>query len=193
MVGGKMGLNKKMLLGLLLLLAQASVAVANTLEEISYSTLSGGRIQIVLKTSEPVTEVSSFATDNPARIAIDLPGTRSALASKTKTISSGIARSVTAIEAGDKTRVVVNLLNKALYEVRTEGNRTLVVINAESGSEPGKTVVTAAGQSSASGGGRPEITKIDFRRGGKGVARVEVHLSDPGVSVDMRQEGTSVV
>ena len=192
MVGGKMGLNRKMLLGLLLLLAQASAAVANTLEEISYSILSGGRIQIVLETSEPVTEVSSFATDNPARIAVDLPNTRSALKSKTKNISSGIARSVTAIEAGDKTRVVVNLLNKAPYEVRKEGNRVLVVVNAESASEPGQTVVTAAGRPPVAGG-KPEIDKIDFRRGGKGVARVEVHLSDPDVSVDMRQEGTSVV
>ena len=100
-------------MGLLLLFMQASGAMANTLEEISYSILSGGRIQIVLKTSEPVENVASFATDNPARIAIDLPNTRSALKAKTKSIASGIARSVTAIEAGDKTRVVVSLLNKA--------------------------------------------------------------------------------
>lgn len=182
-----------LLLGLLLLFMQASGAMANTLEEISYSILSGGRIQIVLKTSEPVENVASFATDNPARIAIDLPNTRSALKAKTKSIASGIARSVTAIEAGDKTRVVVSLLNKAPYEVRTEGNRTLVLINSESESAPGETVVTRAASPVSKAGGKPEIEKIDFRRGGKGVARVEVLLSDPKVTVDMRQEGTSVV
>ena len=49
MVGGKMGFNKRvLLLGLLLVFMQASGAMANTLEEISYSILSGGRIQIVL-------------------------------------------------------------------------------------------------------------------------------------------------
>ena len=195
MVGGKMGFNKRvLLLGVLLVFMQASSAMANTLEEISYSILSGGRIQIVLKTSEPVENVASFATDNPARIAIDLPNTHSALKAKTKNIASGIARSVTAIEAGDKTRVVVSLLNKAPYEVRTEGNRTLVLINSESENAPGETVVTkAAKPASAKSGGKPEIEKIDFRRGGKGVARVEVLLSDPKVTVDMRQEGTSVV
>lgn len=182
-----------LLLGLLLLFMQASGAMANTLEEISYSILSGGRIQIVLKTSEPVENVASFATDNPARIAIDLPNTRSALKAKTKSIASGIARSVTAIEAGDKTRVVVSLLNKAPYEVRTEGNRTLVLINSESESAPGETVVTRAASPVSKARGKPEIEKIDFRRGGKCVARVEVLLSDPKVTVDMRQEGTSVV
>jgi type IV pilus assembly protein PilQ len=194
MVGGKMGFNKSVwLLALLLMFAQASGVMANTLEDISYSILSGGRIQIVIKTSEPVSNVASFATDNPARIAIDLPNTHSALKTKTKSIASGIARSVTAIEAGDKTRVVVSLLNKAPYEVRTEGSRTLVMINSESGNTPGETVVTAAARPVVDKGGKPEITKIDFRRGGKGVARVEVLLSDPSVTVDMRQEGTSVV
>jgi len=194
MVGGKMGFNKRvLLLGVLLVFMQASSAMANTLEEISYSILSGGRIQIVLKTSEPVENVASFATDNPARIAIDLPNTHSALKAKTKNIASGIARSVTAIEAGDKTRVVVSLLNKAPYEVRTEGNRTLVLINSKSESAPGDTVVTRAAKPAPKAGGKPEIEKIDFRRGGKGVAQVEVLLSDPKITVDMRQEGTSVV
>jgi len=194
MVGGKMITNNKaLLLALLLAVLPVSAAWANTLEEISYSVLSGGRIQVVLRTSEPVGEVSSFATDNPARIAIDLPDTRSGLDFKTKSIASGIARSVTAIEAGNKTRVVLSLLNKAPYEVRTQGNEVLVVVNAESDATPGETVVTSAGKPAKAASGAPRIEKVDFRRGGKGVARVEVQLSSPDVTVDMRQEGSSVV
>jgi len=194
MVDGKMITNyRALLLALLLALLPASAAWANTLEEISYSVLSGGRIQVVLRTSDPVGEVSNFATDNPARIAIDLPGTRSGLDFKTKSIASGIARSVTAIEAGDKTRVVLSLLNKAPYEVRTQGNEVLVVVNAESDAAPGETVVTSAGKAAKAVSGAPRIEKVDFRRGGKGVARVEVRLSSPDVTVDMRKEGSSVV
>ncbi len=196
MVGGKMIMNKKvsLLAVLLALFLPVSAAVANTLEEISYSVLSGGRVQVVLKTSEPVGDVKSFATDNPARIAIDLPDTRSGLGYKTKNIASGIARSVTAIEAGSKTRVVVSLLNKAPYEVQTSGNEVRLLINARAETAPGATAVTSKTVRGSKGaGGQPRIEKVDFRRGGKGVARVEVRLSSPDVTVDMRQEGSSVV
>lgn len=197
MVGGKMGNKQKIVLWCLLLaFLGASSATANTLENITYSILSGDRVQVVLETSEPVAEPVSFSTDNPARIAVDLPNTRNGLQKKTRTISSGIARSVTAIEAGGKTRVVVNLLNKAPYDLRTEGNRIILSINSQgvrtiaTGSSP-----TAGGPTSgaADPAGKAAITNVDFRRAGKGVARVEVSLSDPDVIVDMRQEGTSVI
>ena len=113
---------------------QSASAQVNTLEDIEYSILSGDRVQITLKTSEPVVGTSSFATDNPARIAIDLPDTRSGLAVKTKTIGSGVARSVTAIEASGKTRVVINLLDTAPFELSVDGNQVLVVINGSAAS-----------------------------------------------------------
>ena len=65
-------------------------AMANTLQEINYSALPGGKMQISLVTSEPVGETNSFATDNPARIAIDLPNTTSALENKTKRLMNGL-------------------------------------------------------------------------------------------------------
>ena len=196
MVGGKMNIENKLLaLVLMLGLLPVSSAWANTLEEIRYSVLSGGRVQVVLQTSDPVGEVQSFATDNPARIAIDLPGTRSGLPYKTKTIASGVARSVTAIEAGDKTRVVVSLVDKAPYEIRTEGNQVVLLVNAGTATEveAGDTVITRAAPAQATGGAGPQIEKVDFRRGGKGVARVEVHLNRPDVTVDLRQEGSAIV
>ena len=48
---------------------------------------------------------ASFTTDNPARIAIDLANTTSSLEQKVTPVAIGLARSVTAIEAGDRTRV----------------------------------------------------------------------------------------
>ncbi len=191
MLGGKMGnIGKTAFLGLLLAILQTSVVTANTLEEISYSVLSGDRVQITLKTSEPVNNPSSFATDNPARIAVDLPDTQSGLAEKTQAIGSGVARSVTAIEAGDKTRIVINLLDTAPFEITTKGNQVVIVVSGSG--------MTATGSSSASGNlvnrnAAHSIASVDFRRGEKGVAKVEVTLSDPNVVVDMRQKGKSVL
>jgi type IV pilus assembly protein PilQ len=186
MLGGKMGnLGKMAFLALLLTGFQNSAALANTLEEIDYSVLTGGSVRITLKTSEPVSDPSSFATDNPARIAIDLPNTKSGLAVKTKTIGSGVARSVTAIEAGDKTRVVINLLDTVPFEISSDGNQILVSINSAAGS--------ASSGGAVGSGATHQIRGVDFRRGEQGVAKVEVTLSDPNVVVDLRRRGHSVV
>ena len=201
MLGGKMGtLGRIAFMALLFAVFQNSVALANTLEEIEYSVLSGGRVQIALKTSEPVAEPSSFATDNPARIAIDLPNTKSGLAVKTKSIGSGVARSVTAIEAGDKTRVVVSLLDTASYELTSDGNQILLVINGSAGSEigvssaaPASSVFPASSGSASQSGLGHQLIGVDFRRGERGVAKVEVTLSDPNVVVDMYKRGKSIV
>ncbi len=194
MVGGKMGIDKKVFLwGLLFGVLVASEAMANTLENITYSILSGGRVQIVMETTEPVQGATSFATDSPARIAVDLPGTKSGLKKRTRNISSGNARSVTAIEAGDKTRVVVNLNSKLPYEIREQGNKILLMINGGFAGAGEATAATATSGAATASEGRAEITNVDFRRGGEGVARVEVSLSSPDVVVDMRQEGTNIV
>ena len=194
MVGGKMGINRKAIFwGLLLAVFGVSSAAANTLENITYSILSGERVQIVMETAEPVQGATSFATDNPARIAIDLPGTKSGLESRTKNIGSGNVRSVTAIEAGDKTRVVVNLLNKSTYDIREQGNKLVLMLNGEAGGAAVGVGAATAPAEKAPADTKPMITNVDFRRGGEGVARVEVTLSNPDVVVDMRQEGTNIV
>ena len=166
-----------------------SSVAANTLEAIDYSVQSGDSVRITLKTAAPVDNPSSFATDNPARIAVDLPGTKSALQTKTKTISSGIARSITAIEAGEKTRVVINLVNAAPYELSSEGNEIVVAI--QGGGTASMAAAAPTGVSSASAG--QAITNVDFRREGRDVAKVEIMLSDPGIVVDMRKQGKSVI
>ncbi len=189
---GKIIRNRKVVLLLLIVLGLffVSDALSNTLEEISYSSLSGDRTQIVLRTAEPAPQPATFATDNPARIAIDLPGTSNNVSQRTSNIGSGAVRSVTAIEADDKTRVVINLLKSAPYEVNVEGNKIKVLVSApvDSAGSTG-----AASRSAAGNSGVAEITNVDFRREGRDIARVEVTLSDPDTVVDMRQQGTKVV
>ena len=169
-----------------------STVAANKLEAVDYSVQSGNSVQITLKTTEPVGSPSSFSTDNPARIAIDLPGTKSALQNKTKTISSGVARSITAIEAGDKTRVVINLVSSAPYELTKNGNEIVVAIAGSGGSASIGAAAAAVSPVSKTVSGHA-ITNVDFRREGRDVAKVEVMLSDPGIVVDMRKQGKSVV
>ena len=165
----KVGVRATALLGLVLLSAFLSDALANELQDVSFSALPGNRVEIVLTTSEPVADTVSFTTDNPARIAIDLPGTSSALAKKVTPVAIGMARSVTAIEAEGRTRVVINLLEQVAHEIRNEGNKLIVAIGADSGAgsmsptaSPGAAVTRATTAAADQG---PSLQNIDFRRG----------------------------
>ncbi len=193
----KVKARKTALMGLVLLWAFLSDAMANELQDISFSALPGNRVEIVLTTTEPVADSTSFTTDNPARIAIDLANTTSTLEQKVTPVAIGMARSVTAIEAGDRTRVVINLLEQVAHEIRTEGNKLIVAIGAGSGagsmSATSAPVAAMASDRTVTGRSGLAITNIDFRRGSQGEGRVVIELSDPSIAVDMRQQGEQVV
>jgi len=190
---------KQLKYGLLAWLALATMLCshslwANELTDISFSTLPGNRVQISLTLAEEIDQPGSFATDNPARIAIDLPGTTSGLARKVTPIGVGVARSVAAIEASDRTRVVINLLESVPYEIRSEGRQLLVDIGGADGATTmaAKPKASVSASKSASAG-RYRVENIDFRRGPGGEGRVEIELNDPSVVVDMRREGEKIV
>ncbi len=176
------------LLFLLLAVSSASSAWATALKDVSYSVLDAGRVRIALALSGTAPEVGSFTTDNPARIAIDLPSTELALQQRFLDIDAGPARSLRAVQAGDRTRVVLALTHLVPYEIDRDGNQVYVTLGAAPAA--GTSVAVAAPKGSP--GNAPEtpagkaIKGVDFRRGPAGEGRVVVNL-DPGVIVDMRE------
>ncbi|OQX42604.1 MAG: hypothetical protein B0D82_00715, partial [Candidatus Sedimenticola endophacoides] len=88
--------------------------------------LPGNGVQITLTADGPVGEPASFATDNPARLAIDFAGVSSSLAQKGVAVGVGAVRSVHAVEAGGRTRVVVNLVSPVGYTIDVQECRYLV-------------------------------------------------------------------
>src|SRR4051794_3084218 len=95
------------------LLAMSAVALAQgpvSLNNVSYTSLPGDRVQVRLELSAPLAQDPlSFTIDNPARLALDFPGATVSLPHKTTAIGVGSAQSVTAVEAGGRARVVLNL------------------------------------------------------------------------------------
>ena len=165
-----------------------------TLNAIEFSALTGDRVQIVLTLDGDIRPPSSFTTDNPARIAFDFPGTGSKLPKRSQTIGVGMARSVTAVEAMGRTRVVVDLVALVPYQTAVQGDKVVITL-ASAGA------VASARESRPSGAmtartesaGPRQIKSIDFRRGENGEGRVQISLSDPSTVVDMRSEGGQVV
>lgn len=188
-------LGKSLVLALVLTLLSSGTLLANTLRDISFNALAGNRVQVVLTLDEPVERPASFSTDNPARIAIDLENTTSALAKKSQTIGVGMARSVTAVEANNKTRVVLNLVSAVSHSIDTQGNMVVVDISggAGAGTATTSTQVTAADSAMVSTQPTSQVTDIDFRRGDEGKGEVVIMLSNDDAIVDMRSEGGKLV
>ncbi|MCA1804409.1 MAG: type IV pilus secretin PilQ [Xanthomonadaceae bacterium] len=197
---GWQGRLQNLLWSTLLLLAGSGTALAdNAIEAIEFSGLSGNRVQIVMRMSQPPQDPMSFTIDNPARIALDFPATTSKLDRRSQDIGVGAAKSITAVEAQGRTRVVVNLVEMVSYETRVVDNQVVLTLQdvgagsvaaAPASTAPAPSPVTAGKPAAASGA---TISNVDFRRGDQGEGRVVVTLSDPSISVDMRQEGGKVV
>ncbi len=169
------------------------------LQQISYSSLPGDKVEVRFTLSGPAPEPGSFTIDNPPRIALDLPDTELALSERSKDIGIGVARSVRAVEAGNRTRVVINLSKLTPHEVKTEGNDVVVVIAGslgDAGSAQGGSSVAMSTTAASNGAGSSAgdgISMVDFRRGEAGEGRVVVELNDPNIPFDVREKGGQII
>ncbi len=160
----------------------------NSLLNISTNTLPGDRAQITLEFAQAPEKPSSFTIDNPARIALDFPNTTSKLPWRTRNVGIGLTRSITAVESGGRTRVVLNLVKLLPYETRIENNTIAITLKGDLVQKQ-----RGGALSSMNTGPTYSIEDIDFRRGEKGEGRVLISLSDPTISIDTREQGNRVI
>ena len=149
-------------------------------------------MQIKLQLSEPArAEPLSFTIDNPARIALDLPGVALNLDERSKAIGVGNAESVTAVETADRTRVVINLAQLVPYDMTVEGNILAVTLEGTPANIEADIVGGAATLPGTARGA--QINDIDFRRGEAGEARIIINLSHPDIGINITEQGETVI
>ncbi|WP_263259283.1 MULTISPECIES: type IV pilus secretin PilQ [Pseudomonas] len=129
-IAGRLGLG----LGLALLLSSlAGQALAADLQALNVASLPGDRIELKLTFDQPVPVPKGYTIEQPARIALDLPGVANKLGTKSRELGNGNARSVTVVEAGNRTRLIINLTNLASYDTRADGRNLFVTIGGTAG------------------------------------------------------------
>ena len=189
-------------LGITLLAALLSPALlAANLQALDVAALPGDRVELKLAFDEPVVAPRGYTIEQPARIALDLPGVANKLGSKSRELGVGNARSVTVVEAKDRTRLIINLTTLVPYSTRVEG-RNLYVLVGDSASAAPRTVASAPAPAAApltasqpvKSYGRADraIENIDFQRGEQGEGNVVITLSDPSVSPDIQEQGGKI-
>jgi type IV pilus assembly protein PilQ len=170
--------------------------MAANLQDLNVAALPGDRVELKLTFDEPVLAPRGYTIEQPARIALDLPGVSNKLGLKNRELGVGNARSVTIVEAKDRTRLIINLTNLAAYQTRVEGNDLFVVVGGTVQAQP-----VASSQPVLLPAEVPvkkftpqvrEISAIDFQRGELGEGNVVITLSDAAVAPDIQDQGGKI-
>ena len=176
--------------------AQAADApsTGNAVQSVDTTTLPGGRVMVRVNLKKPLAATpAGFSVSNPPRIALDFPDTSNAMGKNTVEANLGPLSSVNVVQAGTRTRLVLNLNKAVEYEAKVDGKSLLVTLGSES---TGAAPVNAAphfAEAASSGGVRHAIRDIDFRRGANGEARIMTTLSDTQTGINIRQQANGLV
>ena len=171
--------------------ALAVAQTANTIQAVTGS-VSGGSEVIRIDLAEPLTAVpTGFSIQSPARIALDFPGVSNAMGRSAVEMNLGNLRSANVVQAGERTRVVLNLKASTAYKAEIQGKSLVITLDPVAVAAP-----SAAGVPVFAENRNRDIfplKDLDFRRGAENAGRIVVDLPNNQVGVDIRQQGQTLV
>jgi type IV pilus assembly protein PilQ len=169
-------------IALILAVTPMSMAWADTeVTGISHSSGADGAVKITLSTSGDTPQVSVFATESPARIVLDLADSSFSGNSDAVSVGMGTVQQYSAVAAGGRTRLVVDMSQSANYDYVADGGQVVLEIGGGSSSAASS---TASSSSSASAYGQ-SVTDVDFRRGENGEGRVIIGMNRAGTNMSV--------
>ena len=169
-------------------------AQANSIDALNVLKGPSGRtvIRFTLK-APPTNPPAGFAIATPPRIALDFLDTANGLGATQREIGDPALRSVNVIQAGNRTRVVLNLNRPQTFETQVDGNNVMVTLFDQSEQLDAKTQVVQKFAEARPGDIQHSIRDVDFRRGPAGEGRIVVDLSDNATGIDIRQQGKVLI
>src|SRR5688572_22208483 len=166
-------------------------AADNSIESINVVGQQSGNIVVRISLKQPLANPpAGFTINNPPRIAFDFPGTSNALGKSLQEVDQGDLRNMNIVQAGDRTRLVMNLAKPLGYDAKVEGRNVIITLQgAPSMAAP---VVSHFAEAKPADS-RHSLRDISFRRGPNGEGRLIIDLSDNAVGIDLRQQGRNLV
>jgi type IV pilus assembly protein PilQ len=167
----------------------------NAIEAVAAS-IQGGVEVVRVDLSQALSAVpTGFTIQSPARIALDFPGVGNALGRSQVEINQGNLKSANVVQAGERTRLVLNLKQATSYKAEIQGKSLLIFMDP-----------LAAASAAPATSNQPQTTfaenrnkestplkDIDFRRAPDGAGRLVVDLANNQVGVDIKQQGQNLV
>jgi type IV pilus assembly protein PilQ len=174
-----------------------AMAQENAIESIT-ANQQGGNVILNIGMKNPVVKPPiGFSITNPSRIALDFGATANGTGASSQDINLGDVRSANVVQAGDRTRLVVNLKRALNYATVVDGKTVVVTIEGSGRVAQG---VNASGVAvpppvapASSPASSQALKNLDFKRGANGEGRVVVDLPHSQVGVDVRQVGHQIL
>ncbi|MGB7597889.1 MAG: type IV pilus secretin PilQ [Gallionella sp.] len=180
-----------MLITFFVFVPQVNADELNSISALSLSTGNGVTV-IKVELKQPLAKLpAAFTINTPPRIAFDFPNTANGTGKSVQDFSAGNLRSANIVQAGNRTRLVVNLDQMLTYDSKIDGKNLMITLHEKSPDLMASK--TSRFAEAKEGAQKHELRDIDFHRGANGEGRIEVDLSDPGIGIDIKQQGTSLI
>lgn len=172
-------------------------AAAPAIRSVSVASQGGLDIVRIELSQAPASVPDGFVVQQPARIALDFPGVASEMSPAPVTLDRGNVRSARVVQAGDRSRVVLNLRSAATYQAEIQGQAVVLKVQATDTAPPARAASPVTPDAERPPEARPAawpaLKEVDFRRGTDGAGRIVVDLPSAQAAVDVRQQGANVV
>jgi type IV pilus assembly protein PilQ len=178
-------------LALLISPLSARAQPGNSIQAVTAS-VQGGAEVIRIDLAEALTALpTGFSIQTPARIALDFPGMGSTIGRNIVDMNVGNVRSANVVQAGEKTRIVLNLKAVTAYKANILGKSLFITLDPLVSAVPTSVPATAFTET----GNRKllPLKDVDFRRGADSSGRIVVDLPNNQVVADIRQQGQTLV
>ena len=178
------------------LLASLEVRASQEITDINFDALPDGQLSISLDFSDgEAIDYSSYTIEDPARIVIDFSETQNRLPQRRYALPDGNVSSVVVLEAGDRSRMIVNMSNLGSFNTAVlDGRFVLEIAGSAAGSYSmpalaGGRVASAVDTASS---GQSSIRDLEFRRSGDDEGQLVLSLSNSNIDVNVFSEGSRI-
>jgi type IV pilus assembly protein PilQ len=170
--------------------AAVGALAQNVIEAVTTSTQAGVEVIKIDLTQALPTLPNGFSIQTPARVVLDLPNVGSGSIQSAIGINQGNVKSANVIQAGERTRFVLNLKQSVTYKTQLSGKSVLIFLDPVAASATDKPVATFAENLNNA---TLALKDVDFRKGADNSGRIVVDLANNQVGVDIRQQGQNLV
>ena len=173
----------------------AAAAAPGVIEDIAFTALPGAQLEVRLTFSQPPSaNIESYTIEEPARIVLDFPDTRSGLEQKRFSLSQANATSVMVLESDDRTRMIFNLVDLVPFESSVSGRQLTLMIGQDGGQAAASSAAADILRNDANRVERvvSEITDLAFQRSPQGEGLLILTLTNPSVDASIFSEGGDI-
>ena len=165
----------------------------NSLQAVDYALLpAGGALIRVVFTQALQAPPGVMVNHHPNnRIAFDFPDTVSTAGKQPIEVGQRGLRSIQVVQAGTRTRLVLNLDRPFVYETTLEGKELLITLRRL---QPGAARDAMRwSDDTVQDVPRHGLREVGFQRGATGEGRIFVEITEPTVPIEVRRQGNTLI